>query len=32
MNRLQILYLMHSFGLTTEQAAKLAILVFGGAS
>ena len=30
MNRRQILFLMHRFGLTPEQAAALALLVFGG--
>lgn len=31
MNRLQVLMLMHRFGLTPEQAAAIALLVFGGA-
>jgi len=31
MNRLQILWLMHRFGLTPEQAAAIALLAFGGA-
>jgi hypothetical protein len=30
MNRLQVLMLMHRFGLTAEQAAAAAILAFGG--
>jgi len=30
MNRLEILMLMHRFGLTAEQAAVIAIVAFGG--
>ena len=30
MNPMQILWLMHRFGLTPEQAAAIALLAFGG--